>query len=208
MSPELIAPERFGFKNSRPTKASDCYALGMVIYETISGNLPFHKHTDLAVAMKVLEGERPPRGSRFAEGLWKMLERCWASQPNDRPDIEGVRWCLEMLISSGSPPPGADAGAETDNNDWDSASSSSGVSDEEVGTTAIERSPTTPSGLSYPTNYLLGEAINNLGGEEAGSNPPIPRFDSYDWDTFQVTTIQYYIPLSHITHCVGLGHCS
>jgi hypothetical protein len=25
----------------------------MVIYETISGNLPFHKHTDLTVFMKV-----------------------------------------------------------------------------------------------------------------------------------------------------------
>ena len=60
MSPELIAPQRFGFKNSRPTKPSDCYALGMVIYETISGNLPFHEHTDLAVFAKVLEGERPP----------------------------------------------------------------------------------------------------------------------------------------------------
>jgi len=43
MSPELIAPERFGFKISRPTRASDCYALGMVIYETVSGKLPFHK---------------------------------------------------------------------------------------------------------------------------------------------------------------------
>ena len=36
MSPELLDPERFAtreFGNSRPTKQSDCYALGMVIYE-------------------------------------------------------------------------------------------------------------------------------------------------------------------------------
>ena len=33
MSPELLDPERFGVKGDRPTKESDCYAFGMVIYE-------------------------------------------------------------------------------------------------------------------------------------------------------------------------------
>jgi serine/threonine protein kinase len=36
MSPELLDPERFGIPQSegdRPTTQSDCYALGMVIYE-------------------------------------------------------------------------------------------------------------------------------------------------------------------------------
>ena len=36
MSPEILDPERFGIPKSednRPTRQSDCYALGMVIYE-------------------------------------------------------------------------------------------------------------------------------------------------------------------------------
>ena len=36
MSPELLDPERFGMPESednRPTRQSDCYALGMLIYE-------------------------------------------------------------------------------------------------------------------------------------------------------------------------------
>ena len=35
MSPEVLDPERFGMPQSedRPTKQSDCYALGMAIYE-------------------------------------------------------------------------------------------------------------------------------------------------------------------------------
>ena len=36
MSPELLDPERFGMpesENNRPTRQSDCYAIGMVIYE-------------------------------------------------------------------------------------------------------------------------------------------------------------------------------
>ena len=33
MSPELLDPDRFGITDYRPTKQSDCYAFGMVIYE-------------------------------------------------------------------------------------------------------------------------------------------------------------------------------
>ena len=33
MSPELLDPEAFGLNGDRPTKQSDCYALGMVVYE-------------------------------------------------------------------------------------------------------------------------------------------------------------------------------
>ena len=96
MGPELIAPQRFGLENSRPTKASDCYALGMVIYETISGRLPFHKDADLNVFLKVLEGERPSRETCFTDSIWRILEACWKAQPGDRPSIEDVLRRLEM----------------------------------------------------------------------------------------------------------------
>lgn len=95
MSPELIHPEEFGSKKSLPTKPSDCYALGMAVYETISGNLPFYGYTDSQVALKVAAGERPPRGVMFTETLWDMLKSCWASQPDDRPSTEEVLSCLK-----------------------------------------------------------------------------------------------------------------
>ena len=97
MSPELIAPDQFGFEKSRPTKASDCYALGMVVYEIVSGELPFHNERDIAVFWKVVKGERPRRGAKFADRLWGMLEWCWAAHPDDRPSIEGVLQCLRTV---------------------------------------------------------------------------------------------------------------
>ena len=103
MSPELIAPEKFGFKTSHPTKSSDCYALGMVIYETISGNSPFHKTPDIAVFLKVIEGERPHREEGFVESLWEMVEQCWAPQPSGRPSVESVLERLEMCSKSSAP---------------------------------------------------------------------------------------------------------
>ena len=69
MSPELIAPEKFGTKTSHPTRFSDCYSLGMVVYETVSGNTPFHEVPDRAVFLKVVEGERPSRGVDFTDDL-------------------------------------------------------------------------------------------------------------------------------------------
>ena len=47
MSPELLAPYKFGLNNSLPTQESDIYAFGLVIYQVCERNsgvmgLPFH----------------------------------------------------------------------------------------------------------------------------------------------------------------------
>ena len=102
MSPEIIYPRRFGFKNSCPTISSDCYTLGMVIYETISGHIPFHEDTDSMALAKVTRGEPPPREDLFSDNLWKMLKTSWAWNPKKRPSIGGVLRCLERLSDAPS----------------------------------------------------------------------------------------------------------
>ena len=106
MSPELFDPERFDLKDRRQTKLSDCYALGMVIYEVLSRRVPFYQHVDYAVVVKVINGERParPRGEErmwFTDGIWSMLGRCWEPSPVNRPSVEDVLQCLEK--DSGPP---------------------------------------------------------------------------------------------------------
>jgi serine/threonine protein kinase len=192
MSPELIAPQRFGLKSSRPTQSSDCYALGMVVYETISGNLPFHEDTDLTVFVKVLEGERPLRGAGFRNDLWRMLERCWKSRPSDRPTIEDVLRCLEMFSKlSERPSPEADEGMERDGVDWDSTNGSSGVSS---GTS--DASTTT----SFNSSYVI---------DRSPSPTPlsIPRVDSDGEGTYQVSPIGSHTYLTpRMTRHVGPVH--
>ena len=97
MSPELIDPQKFRLEKSRRTISSDCYALGMVIYETISGNLPFHEHADLTVFVKVMGGEHPTREAGFPKRLWRMLEKCWIYHPNNRPDVGDVLQRLQLV---------------------------------------------------------------------------------------------------------------
>ena len=102
MSPELIAPEKFGFETNRPTRSSDCYSLGMVAYETFSGKIPFHETPDRAVFLKVVEGKSPSRGVGFTDDLWKMMEQCWMSHPDHRPNVEDVLQYFEMCSMGGN----------------------------------------------------------------------------------------------------------
>ena len=100
MSPELIAPEKFELTKSRLTKSSDCYALGMVIYETISGNVPFHEFMDMVVATRVIQGKHPSRCAVFPEDVWTTMESCWTFQPHDRPGISDILQRLRAASNS------------------------------------------------------------------------------------------------------------
>ena len=105
MSPELLHPE---IEDRRRTKYSDRYALGMVIYEVLSGRMPFYRYANLIIPGKVVGGERPKRpqgaeGVWFTDDVWGLLGRCWESQPENRPNIEDVLQCLEKVSRSWIP---------------------------------------------------------------------------------------------------------
>jgi len=118
MSPERLDPDRFGSWDGRPTKESDCYALGMVVYEVLSGQTPFPSLREVVVIWKVINGERPERpggteGTWFMDDLWGTLNLCWATEPKSRPSIEAILKCLGRVSRGWRPPPQADA------DDWD-----------------------------------------------------------------------------------------
>jgi len=110
MAPELLSPKEFGLKDAIPTKASDCYALGMLMYEVLGGEIPFAQATrEYSIICEVLGGNRPKRpqgrrGAQFTDELWEILELCWKPRSSDRPSVDTVLQRLEGVVRPPGPP--------------------------------------------------------------------------------------------------------
>ncbi|KAL5522142.1 hypothetical protein ACEPAF_1999 [Sanghuangporus sanghuang] len=98
-APELLNPDRFGRDSTRPTSKSDVYAFSCVCFEIFSGTVPFADLNDGAVVTEVAVDDNRPGWPEQHRGLtvnvWELMQRCWKTQPVDRPDMPVVVLTLE-----------------------------------------------------------------------------------------------------------------
>ena len=84
-TPLYMAPERFKGEQAEP--ATDIYALGILLYQLVTGQVPFKADSPLVVGMKHLN-EMPPSPRSLRPGLPEPAEatilRALAKQPADR----------------------------------------------------------------------------------------------------------------------------
>lgn len=71
-TPEYMSPEQVRGVSSLDGR-SDIYSMGMVLYELLTGNLPFRGHSNIEVAEKIVK-ERAPRPSEFNRDLSKDID--------------------------------------------------------------------------------------------------------------------------------------
>ena len=115
MSPELLDPDLLKISDGRPTKQSDCYALGMVVYEVhadvifptstevrfvyhqvLCGEVPYWEITNEAgVMLAITRGDRPQKPEAmenlgFTNQLWELVEQCWSADTSARPDVRTI----------------------------------------------------------------------------------------------------------------------
>ena len=97
------------------TPESDLYSLGVVLYEAVTGTLPFTADNPVAVSMKhVNEAPRPPRDLNPAvpDGMNAVIMKLLAKNPEDRyPGAEALAEDL-WQVRSGLPVAAAAVGAD------------------------------------------------------------------------------------------------
>ncbi|CCO35890.1 STE20/SPS1-related proline-alanine-rich protein kinase Short=Ste-20-related kinase [Rhizoctonia solani AG-1 IB] len=98
-APEIID------ETSQHTEASDVYALGMTIYEIMTGKPPYHNKRESNVIRLVTVKREPPerleclRGDcEKSESLWQLLLRCWSFEPAKRPSAAEVADTLKIML--------------------------------------------------------------------------------------------------------------
>jgi len=86
---------------TKHTKMSDIWAFGMILYELLSGQVPyFRKKTDVNVSLAITRGELPDRPpldealSHLSDVLWGICRRSWEQVPGNRPTAGDVEYVL------------------------------------------------------------------------------------------------------------------
>lgn len=107
-----MAPELFS-ENAEASKEADMYAFGMVVYEVITGSLPFAHHKVVELPVLTLKGSRPPKPEDlgaigFGQGTWEFVERCWDKNPEQRPTArEALEHFKSVVKTSTNVDPGS-----------------------------------------------------------------------------------------------------
>jgi serine/threonine protein kinase len=91
------APE--ATRGARPTEAADVWALGLVIYEMLSGRSAFDRTLSSKALVRATEGDDRPRVPDLAsDELAIVIRRCWSRDPARRGRIAGI---ADYLASAG-----------------------------------------------------------------------------------------------------------
>ncbi|KIK94556.1 hypothetical protein PAXRUDRAFT_827874 [Paxillus rubicundulus Ve08.2h10] len=102
-APELFLEKEEGTPTSRfPSQETDIYSFGSIMFQVLTGKLPFHGIRRIAqIILLVSCGQRPSRelgcdGETIPDVLWDFTERCWQS-PSERPSSEEVVRFIESV---------------------------------------------------------------------------------------------------------------
>ena len=94
MAPELIT-------TGMPSRYSDVYALSIVVWEVLVGQVPFAnlRETRIELANLIEQGLRPSITSLVPETIAFMLYQIWTDVPSARPSANDLQQVLQDVLS-------------------------------------------------------------------------------------------------------------
>jgi ankyrin repeat protein len=98
----FMSPEQAEGKNRELTTATDIFSLGAILYQLLTGRLPFEAKTPMASMRKVIEGELQRPGAlvpRLSRDLETICLKCLEHRPDDRyPSALALAEDLERYV--------------------------------------------------------------------------------------------------------------
>ncbi len=92
MAPEILQKQNY-------TTASDIYSFGMVMWELMTGRMPFwDQDYDISLIIKICNDFRPSIVANAPEGYIELMQKCWDSDPNKRPTASDISNIFEDKI--------------------------------------------------------------------------------------------------------------
>lgn len=159
-SPMYMSPEQMS-KSKATDGRADIWAIGVILYELLTGDSPFRASSLLEVAFKVLQEEPKPLSELRRDlppGLVDVVMRCLRKRREDRfPDVEAL---MEALRGFASPEVSARLPLPSFTNELEKSSmvASGEVDQVEAQTIRVEKSaPTLQSPSGEPTAITFGQ---------------------------------------------------
>ena len=102
---DYLSPEQAAGRTATP--ASDLYALGIVAYICLSGNVPFHRDSDIATALAHMQADVPGLPETVPDAAAGLVNALLAKDPQDRPTSGTVVAQHAAVLATSVPsPPG------------------------------------------------------------------------------------------------------
>jgi len=88
-------------ENFEKNKSMDIYSLGSLLWEIMSGKIPYSKNKDEGILQFVLkiknEGYREENLVGFPSNYIELYNSCWNRNKSDRPKIDQVSFILKRI---------------------------------------------------------------------------------------------------------------
>ncbi|KAK8899539.1 protein kinase activity protein [Tritrichomonas musculus] len=89
MAPEVLSSQRYDEK-------ADVYSFAIILWEMLTGDVPYRGLRDIQVAMTVInQNNRPKIPKNCPQNLAKFIRLCWSTDPDKRPEFKKIVKVLE-----------------------------------------------------------------------------------------------------------------
>jgi serine/threonine protein kinase len=89
MAPEMLQSTQY-------TEKVDVYSYGIILFELLTGEIPFANENGFALPLQIIKGVRPVLPKNIHKKWQKLVTVCWHDKPSKRPSFDKVVETLMM----------------------------------------------------------------------------------------------------------------